>query len=63
MEVAPSGDLRSTRIGSGIAAAGRNSQSIQGRNPCDQSDAASAEPITVNYADANLNELEAIGLR
>ena len=60
--VAPSSDPLSTRIGAGIAAAGGDPLAIQGRNPCDQPDAAGAEPVTVAYVGANLNELEAIGL-
>ena len=61
-EAAPSGDLLSTRIGAGIAAAGGNLQAVQGHNPCDQPGAASSEPITIAYVGANLSELEAIGL-
>ena len=61
-EAAPSGDALSTRTGAGIVAAGGNLGAVQGRNPCDQLDAASAEPTTIAYVGANLNELEAVGL-
>ncbi len=62
VEAAPASDFISTRVGTGIAAAGGNPQAVRGGNPCEQPAEAAHEPVTIAYVGPNITELEAVGL-
>ena len=67
LEAAPAGagpaaSALADRVAAGIATAGGDTRAFRGPNPCSQPDSAGAEPLTVAYVGANLDDLASIGL-
>ena len=56
-------EFAATRAGLGISIAGGDLGAVQGANPCERTDAAAPEPLTIGYIGPDLTDLAEFGLQ